>query len=242
MPGMTAASAIQRFCAAVGVPQPSDPFGDSTSTTAQMLELLNQEGRSLSRRYDWQELTFEATFTTAAAESQGTLTSIIGATQQLRKIVNDTIWNRTTKQPIFGPLSKQTWQAQKALSISGPFPQYRIRENTLRFIPNPTAGQTCAFEYVSSCWLQASGAGAFKVNVSANTDTILLNEELVMAGMEWRWLRKKGLSYSEEFNSYERLVKSEMSINGTKATLRMDGASNKMRPGITVPIGSWNLP
>lgn len=239
---MTFLECIQRFCRAAGVPVPSAAYASTSASVLQIVELANHEGRSLSRRGDWQELTFEATFTTVAAESQGTLATIIGATQTLRKIVNETIWNRSTQQPVFGPLSRKKWQAQKALALTGPFPEYRIRENTLRMYPVPTAGETCYFEYVSACWIQATAGGAFRVNAGADTDVILLNEELFMAGLEWRWLRKKGLSYAEEFASYERLVKYELNQNGTKETLRMDGGGNTMRPGVVVPIGSWNLP
>lgn len=238
---MTFLEAIQRFCKAVGISSPSAAVASTSASVLQIVELANQEGRALSRRGDWQELTFECTFTTVATESQGTLASIIGGTQTLRKIVNETIWNRTTQQPVYGPLSKKVWQARKALTATGPFSEYRIRENTLRMYPVPTAGQTCYFEYVSACWIQATGGGAFKVNASVDTDVILLNEELFMAGLEWRWLRKKGLSYAEEFQSYESLVRYELGVNATKATHQMDGGGNMTRPGVYVPSGTWNL-
>lgn len=238
---MTFLECIQRFCKAAGVPSPSTAYANTSTSVQQIVELANQEGRALARRGDWQALTFEATFLTAATESQGALSTIIGATQTLRKIVNETIWNRDTQQPIYGPLSRKQWQSQKALSLSGPFPQYRIRENTLRMYPVPTANQNCYFEYVSSCWIQATGGGAFRVNAGADTDVILLNEDCFMAGLEWRWLRKKGLSYSEEFASYEALVKYELGNDGTKRTLLMDGGDNRVRPGIVVPIGSFPL-
>jgi hypothetical protein len=239
---MTLLECIQRMCRATGISVPTAAFASTSASVQQIVELANQEGRALSRRHDWQELTFEGSFTTLAAESQGTLASIIGGSQTLRKIVNGTIWNRTTQQQICGPLSRKNWQGQKALSLTGPYPQYRVRDNTLRFYPSPPAGQSCFFEYVSNCWCQAISSGAFRINVAADTDQILLNEELFMAGLEWRWLRKKGLSYAEEFASYEELVKNEIGNNATKAVLSMDGVARGPRPGVIVPIGSWNLP
>src|SRR5687768_13359326 len=122
---MNALEVIQRFTNAVGIEEPSTAVANPADDVAQIVELFNQEGRALSARHMWQALTFEATFTTAATESQGTLTTIIGATQQLRRIVNDTIWNRTMQVPVMGPLSHQRWQAQKALGLTGPYSEYR---------------------------------------------------------------------------------------------------------------------
>lgn len=238
---MNVLEVIQRFTNAVGLPEPSIAVANQADDVAQIVELLNQEGRSLSGRYNWQALTYEATFTTVATESQGTLATIIGATQQLRRIVNDTIWDRTTRVPICGPLSKQRWQAQKALGFTGPYSEYRIRGNALRFDPAPTAGHSCYFEYVSKCWCTDSTGATFRTNVANDTDLFLIEDEVVLAGLEWRWLRKKGLSYAEEFASYEALVADLITRDGTKPKLHMDGVSERNRPGIFVPIGSWNL-
>jgi len=232
---------VQRFANAVGVPSPSTAYANQATDVQQIIELVNQEGRSLSRRHNWQNLTFEATFTTVATESQGTLASIIGGTQQLRAIVNNTIWNRSTQVPIWGPMTRQTWQAQKALGLTGPYSEYRIRGNTLLFNPAPTAGESCYFEYVSNCWCTDSTGATYRRNVANDADEFLLDDELMLAGLEWRWLRKKGLSYAEEFASYEVMVKDAMGNDGTKPTLHMDGGLEKRTPGIIVPIGSWNL-
>lgn len=238
---MNALDIIQRFTNAVGLPEPSTALANQAEDVMQIVELLNQEGRALSRRHDWQALTFETSFTTLAVESQGTLASIIGATQALRKIVNDTIWNRSTQQPIFGPLSKANWQGQKALSLTGPYPQYRIRGNTLRFYPVPTASQTCFFEYISNRWCTDVTGATFRSNLAADTDEMLLDSEVMLAGLEWRWLRKKGLSYAEEFASYEGMVADTVSGDGTKAVVHMDSPPARRRPGVFVPIGGWNV-
>lgn len=232
---------IQRAANAIGIPQPSTAVANQQEDVQQLVELLNQEGRTLSRRTNWQALVFEATFTTVATESQGTLATIIGATQQLRGIVNDTIWNRTTQQPVFGPLSPQKWQGNVALALTGPYPQFRIRGNTLRFYPTPTAGETCYFEYVSKCWCTDVTGVTYRTNIAADTDMLLLDDEVMLAGLEWRWLRKKGLSYAEEFATYEQLVLDSIGRDGAKRTLSMDGEPSRNRPGTFVPIGSWNL-
>lgn len=235
----TALDVIQRFTNAVGIPEPDTGVANPADDVVQMVELLNQECRDLSRRHDWQALTFEATFTTVATQSQGTLSSLIGATQQLRRIVNETIWNRTTQQPVIGPVSRREWQARMALSLSGPYSQYRIRGNELLFDPVPAAGDTCAFDYVSKCWCTDSGGTTYRANVAADTDILLLDEEIIQAGLEWRWLRKKGLSYAEEFATYEGMVKRAIGDDGTRRRLNMADSNTGYRPGVFVPIANW---
>ena len=92
---MAVLEVIQRVANAVGLTTPTTAVASTVDEVVQLVELLNQEGRQLSTRYDWQSLVFEGNFTTVATESQGTLATIIGATQELRYIVNETIWDRT---------------------------------------------------------------------------------------------------------------------------------------------------
>ncbi len=237
---MNALEIIQRCTNAVGIPEPSVAVASTDDDVVQLVELLNQEGRDLSARFDWQNLIHETSFTTVAAESQGTLATIIGS-QTLRKVVNETIWNRTQQQPVFGPVSPRNWQGQKALTLTGPYSEYRIQRNTLYFYPAPTAGESCYFEYVSKSWCTDSGGSTYRTNIAADSDEMLLDDELMLAGLEWRYLRKKGLSYAEEFGRYELLVNQAMARDGSRRTIQMDNEGTRFRPGTFVPVGNWNL-
>lgn len=232
---------VQRACRAIGFPVPSTVYANAADDVQQLVELLNQEGRDLSARHDWQAQTFEGSFTTVATESQGSLATIIGATQVLKRIVNDTIWDRTSQKPVYGPTAKKVWQGYKALSLTGPYSEYRIRGNEIIFNPVPTAGDSCYFEYVSKCWCTDSTGATYKTKWSADTDLVLLDDDIMCAGLEWRWKRAKGLSYAEEFASYEALVSNKMGTDGTKAVLAMDNMTGRNVRGTFVPIGSWPL-
>lgn len=238
---MSVLEIIARMTNAVGVPEPSTAVANQNEDVQQLVELLNQEGRQLSKRGNWQALTFEASFTSVATESQGTLASIIGATQELRKIINETIWDRTSQQQFYGPLSPRARQASLAQSLSSPFPRYFIRGGTLRMNPAPTAGDTCYFEYVSNMWCTDSAGVTYRRNIAADTDLMLLDDEIMLAGLEWRWLRKKGLSYAEEFQTYEALVATALMADGTKPVIAMDNQSNVRPRGAIPPSGSWSL-
>lgn len=216
---------IQRATNALGVPEPAVALASTDPQVIQLVELLNQEGRALASRYGWQALTFEQTFTTAAAEDQGALASLITGGRSLRYILNETIWNRTRREPCYGPRAARDWQAQKAFSVTGPYPEYRIRAGRFLMLPAPSAGETCAFEYVTKSWLTSAAADTYYQNAAADTDVALLDDELLLAGLEWRWRRAKGLSYAEEFSGYERQVADAMARDGTKASLSLCGRS-----------------
>ena len=238
----SALTVAQNFADAVGFTRPTTLLNNPSDDIRQLVALINQAGKDLASRHNWQSMTFEATFVTAATESQGTLSSIIGASQVLKKVLDETIWDRTRKLPIYGPLSPKVWQSYKALTLTGPVPQYRVRNNQIIFNPVPAAGHNCYFEYVSKCWCTDLTGTTFQLNLNADSDLFIIDSDLLTAGLEWRWLRKKGLSYAEEFASYENLVSAAITNEKPHATLKMDEGKMDMQPGVFVPIGSWLQP
>jgi hypothetical protein len=207
----------------IGISEPSVALASTDLQVKQLVALLNKEGRELSSRYGWESLQFEQTFTTVATESQGTLASLISNGHVVRYVVNDTIWNRTRREPVFGPTGAAQWQAQKAFTITGPYSEYRFRGGSLIFQPTPTAGETCAFEFISKCWASNAGGTTFTQDLALDTDLVLLDDELVLTGLEWRWRKAKGLAYAEDFVSYERMVADAMARNGTKRKISLNG-------------------
>lgn len=223
---MNVLEVIQRATNDIGIPEPGVALASTDIQVLQLVELLNRECRELGSRYAWQALTYEQTFTTVATESQGTLTSLLTGGRELRYIVNETIWNRTRREPVYGPRTGRTWQGYKAVSITSPYSEYRIRGNELLFLPAPTAGDTCAFEYVSRSTMTNAAGTVYYRNANADTDEFLLDDEIILLGLMWRWRKTKGLEYSEDFMSYERMVADAMTRDATKRTLSLDGGQN----------------
>lgn len=235
----SALEVAQNFADAVGFPRPSTLVTNTSDDIRQLTALINAAGRQLASRHRWQSMNLEASFITVASESQGTIASIIGASKAFKAIIDDTIWNRTTRLPVCGPLSAKAWQGYKALSFTGPYPQFRIRQNTLIFNPVPTAGQTCYFEYASKSWCTDSTGTTYQTALGADSDLFIIPDHLFTASLEWRWLKKKGLEYAEEFQEYEYMVKDAIRDDKPGATFDMAGASEKIGSGILIPVGPW---
>lgn len=233
---MTMLTAIQYVCRRTNIPVPSTVYGSTDPQILQLMALLEEEGNDLAKRGDWQAITFEATHTTTAAENQGAITTI--ASNGFRKIKNNTIWDRTLRLPVF-VLSGTEWQARKAVSVTGPRYQARIRGGNLIVNPTPTAGHIWAFEYVSKNWILDNDGTTYKQYFTEDTDTMLLPEDILIMGLRWRWKKEKGFDYAEDFRTYEVVVKEALGGDGMSKNLNMSNYCDGYSPGVIVPSGDW---
>lgn len=226
---------IQGACDAVGVARPTVVIASTDQNVRTLLALAQIEGRELAERYGWPELLTEAMHTTLAAELQGVMTTIAPG---FKCIINGTFWDRTLMQPVTGPLSPQEYQALKARSTTGPYSSYYIRGDSLYAYPAPAAGSTWAFEYQTGYFCQSSG-GTDQTAWAADADVGVLDENLMQLGIVWRFKKKNGFDYSEEYRMYEqKLANAQARVGGKKI---LDMAGGGYRTGIYTPEGSWSV-
>lgn len=235
---MSLLTIIQAACDRIGLARPSQVIGSSDQQTRSLFGLTNQEGRELATRFNWQALTKEKTFTTVAAAAQtGAVPS------DFDRFIDGTMWNRTTRDLIVGPMNAQEWQGMQATVAPNVLKGFRVRGSDILLTPTPSAGQTVAYEYVSKWWIgTAASTTATLDEFAADTDIVYLKDEIIVLGVVWRFLRSRGLDYSEAFRSYELAVNRERARDGGSPVLVMGGPSDYYRaPKAQVPDGSWNL-
>ena len=144
---------IQNSAQRLGLSSPSAAYGSADLQIIQLVALSQQEGKALMRRYPWQALLKEKTFTcTAAAAQTGAIAS------DYDRIVEESFFNRTQKRPVFGPISAQDWQFTQAVVAATLVESYRVRGDSILITPTPNGTDTYAYEYVSNLWCQSSGA------------------------------------------------------------------------------------
>lgn len=233
---MSLLTIIQGITAELNISSPSAVVGNTNKQIIQLLRLANKEGKYLANRYRWQRLKSESTFTSVATESQGAMTTIAGTS--FGWIANDTVWNRTTNRRLF-PVDDVQWQQMKSSGITGPDYYFRIRGGNFIVLPTMTAGDTVAFEWISKNWCISSG-GTEQSAWAADTDTGLLDEDIMSAGILWRWKKAKGLDYAEDFATYERLVADAATRDGAKKRIHMGGGTGRQFiSNRNVAEGSW---
>ncbi len=232
---------VTAFCERTALPIPVAVMYSPDAQVAQIRALLEEEGKVLSSRGAWEVLTYETTLTTAAVEDQGDITDL--CPNGFRYIKNQTIWDRTDRLPVFGPLSATDWQALKAVVSVGPRYRFRIRGRRLLVNPVPPANHTWYWEYVSKHWILDGDDDTGRCFFSKDTDKIALPEDLVLMGLRWRWKKEKGLEYAEDFRDYEIMVKDAIGRDGAKPILDLgQDPARGLQPGIFVPSGNWQVP
>lgn len=226
---MTCLTLVQTAFKRMGLSAPTAVASSTDPQVMQMLALANEEGQTLAEATNWQALRAQATFTTVAAEQQG-LMSVIAP--NCKFIVNDTIWNRSLRMPVFGPLSPQSWQQQVAIAVQGPWNMFRIFGDALNFIPNPTAGETCAFEYVTTNWVSGGGT-----EFTQDAEFSLIDEQVMVMGLIWRFRQAKGLDYSADLQKYQRRVADLIARETPKPILDIGGPALTPDGEVTVASG-----
>jgi hypothetical protein len=241
---------VQTVAPRFGIAPPSIAASSGDQNILQLVAFINEDGQELAARHNWQVLTTESTFATLAAEIQGSMLTLAGA--DFSRVVNNTMWNRTQRWPVMGPKSPAEWQELKASMTTGPWQQYRIRGNSLLFLPTPSAGSSIYFEWITKNWATNAAGSISSTVLAADTDVSRLDERIHALGAIWRFKAAKKLEYSEDFDKYELAVADAMSRDGSKPQLNLGGVGSEYMPvsgnfstlsnGSGGSGGGWNPP
>mgnify|MGYP003135212200 FL=1 len=220
---MTLLTICQDAANLIGITAPDAVTSSTDTSTIQLEACANQEGRSQVQKYSWEVLIQEGSHTTIAAESQGAMTTIA---TDFGRFSNQTLWNRTTDRRYYGPITAAKWQQILAVVSGGITNYFRIRGGNLLMHPTPTAGESVKFEYVSKNWVDTSGGSTANADkFSGDSQTTVLEEELVVLGVVWRFLKLKGLPYDQQFVDYQNSMAEYSNHDGASPILRMAGPS-----------------
>ena len=232
---------INEFSRRTALPETQIVFGSADNQLMQLAGLANEIVEDLLRRWNWQQLRKEAIIEARAEENQGSLKDIAPG---CARILNDTIWDRDSRLPIYRE-NPQDWQMQQALNYSSPFHRYRIMDGCLYIYPAPAEGTIFAFEYQSNAPVvdrTDPDQPVYKEYFTRDTDEFLLPETLLIKGLRWRWKEEKGLPYMEPFRNYEDAVAHEAGYDMTKPKLSLNGGDFRdIKPAVLVPAGSWEI-
>lgn len=148
-----------------------------------------------------------------------------------------TFWDRNFRWQLLGPLDAQEWQVLKSgISPTGPRRRFRIMDNQFNIDPVPgfstsDNGAIEVFEYYSNAWCQSTGgtAGTPQMVWTADTDNYLLDDDTMVLGVIWRYLRAKRLSYDEEKNTYDLRIERVMARDGASRNLPLNASASGIR-------------
>jgi len=215
---MTLLEIVNAALGRIGLASTTAVVDNSTKVIVEMLALAQQEGKELSRLGPWKALTAETTFTTVAAAAQ---TDDDALPDDLDWIIPETMFDRTLRREVKGPLSPQEWQQIQASIGTRVWPAFRIRGTSLLMTPTPTAGNTVAYEYITRNWC-SSDSGTGQSEWAADDDTPVLDGEMHALGLIWRWKRAKGFAFAEDLQNYQKEVAQALMREGSRPRITTD--------------------
>jgi hypothetical protein len=153
------------------------------------------------------------------------------------RMISDTNWDRTNHWRNLGTKTSQEWQWLQGGIISvGPRERYRIYNDKLRIFQALTSVYNLAFEYVGSYWVVAAGGTeGTKSAYTADSDTCVFTDDLMLAGLKYYFLKAKKLDYAVELGEFMR------TLSYTKAQDVPVAAQSLAPAGMNALVGPWSI-
>lgn len=231
---MSLLTLVQDAAGLLSLTRPSSVIGSNDLTTRQIFAIAIQACQSLNRKW-WQVMMREQTFVTIADTAQTN-----ALPDDFDRFVPDSFFNRTQKRQIVGPVSPQDWQR---IQSNGPTSNivigFRQRDGSFLLTPAPAAGETIAFEYISTKWARSADLATAKTRWDVDTDTSYFNEWLITLDIVWRWRKTKGLPYAEDHDTWKSYRDTLLGNDGGPGEINAAPGS-EYAMGVTIPEGSWN--
>jgi hypothetical protein len=153
------------------------------------------------------------------------------------RMISDTNWDRTNHWRNLGTKSSQDWQFLQGGIISiGPRERYRIYNGKFRIFQALTTVYNFSFEYVSNYWVCAAGSSTgTKPAYTADTDTSVFPDDLMLAGLRFYFLKAKKLDYGAELAEFNR------ALSYCKAGDVPVSAQSLAPVGMNQLVGPWSV-
>lgn len=198
---MTLLTTISTAMVRQGQTAPATVIGNPDTGVVQRLALLQDVGDELAERVTWQRLNIPATIVGDGVATLFPLPADWGGMSEGLQI-------QSTAYPLLrliGPVTNEVMANFKAFPARPIQPIWRIIQNNFEFFPTPANTEIYRYNYYSTLWIK-SAAGVAQAAWLADTDVSLIDEKTLVSGLEWRWLKSKGLDYSEEFRRFEMRI------------------------------------
>ena len=219
---MTLLTICQTAAEEVGFTAPSTIISNTAATATRLKRIASRVGKTMAKK-NWHELIKPHTFSTSASEPQYDFPT------DFRSLLHDTTWNLTTDKRIW-IMSPQHWSYEKSAMVTTIDDQMRfLGDDTapsvgsrLTLHPTPSSVEEIRFEYYSKNWCKSAG-GAEQTDFAADSDLVVLDEDLFTLGVVWRMLKSIGQPYTEERTEFDQQMEICFAQSGGTEKLHADG-------------------
>ncbi|MBR1605573.1 MAG: hypothetical protein IJ660_05660 [Alphaproteobacteria bacterium] len=218
----------------LAVQRPEDLFSGISQQEAVFLSIAKDTLDSLLRYGDWQELTKEGCLITTKGICNYPIENFC---PDFYSLLNNTVYIKNSAEQVIGSITPEEWMREKYFNCSSLQLKFKIQNGMFKFLSQPPENVKIIFQYRSANIVYDALCGFNeKTILNKNTDIPIFDEFLVKKGIIWRWYRRNGMDYSEEYLEYIREIKSKF---GTAlATRDISLASVKQKEEIGVIINA----
>lgn len=191
--------------------KPQNDYFTSTRQEARMLAALANRELNQLKKDDWQALRKAYPFTMTAS-------NYYPLPSDFRQFTPDTAWTNTRRVDF--PNTAEIWSYYAARGItSGLRHRMRMKDGQIE-IASPEVGEEVYIEYISDSPV-LSATDVPKPTFTSDDDTLILNEDLFILGVIWRYMKVKGLDWQSNFAEYRSMYNRERGTDGGSQTLRL---------------------
>lgn len=195
---MTLLSVINAVADTVGLDRFSSVYGNADPSALTMVELAQQGGGEIARRVDWQKLLRSTTISTSG----------VSLPSDFQRVVAGGV--RTAAGAAIRPvLNSGQWAVVRQVPSAQPY--YFVNQSVIAFSP-ASAGTSAPVDYVSRNWVVDSAAQP-KSMFTADDDTVVFPERLLIKDVTWRWKRQAGLPYDDNLAEFEADLQQEINAD-----------------------------
>ena len=201
--------------------RPVDLFNEDSQQEAVFLSVARDTLDSLLRYGDWQELVREGCLRTVGRKTSYLISDFC---PDFYSLVNNTIYIKNAQEQVLGAITPEEWMREKYFNLPSLNLKFQIQNGHFKFLTAPADNLKIVFQYRSSSVVFDERNGwEEKSEITKNTDVPIFDAYLVKKGILWRWYRRNGMPYEEEFNEYEREVKSKFGASLATRDISLSG-------------------
>lgn len=215
------------------VKRPDNLFNTSSQQNSIFLSVAKSTLDSLLRFGDWQELTKEGCLTVIPDKKQYIIADYI---PDFYSLLDNTIYIKDTNEKVIGAITPQQWMKDKYFYNSNTDIKFKVQNGRFVFLNLPTTRVKIVFQYRSNNIVWDQQTMDEKDILTSNTDVPVFDEYLVKLGILWRWLKRSGLDYTEEFNEYQQELKKRYGSGLATRDIKLASVCSGLEEGVSINV------
>lgn len=213
--------------------RPINLFDETSQQETIFLSVAKSALDSMLRYGDWQELTKEGCLRTQAGKTQYIIAEFL---PDFYCLLNNTIYIKDSYERVIGAITPEQWMKEKYFNNSNVHIKFKIQNGRFQFLTPPPSGIRIVFQYRSNNVVWDYKTFEEKSALTANTDVPIFDEYLIKLNILWRWLKRSGLDYTEEYEEYQKEVKKRFGSELATQNICLADNTEDFNQGVSVNV------